>query len=194
MAITVKLTDAMVSLGGDFAVALARVKAISGRAYESSTKTWSVPQTLLQFQKEISGLPFDVLSATNAARSGQHVTRHGNKYSSAEWAAKRAVDALVVPAEIVARVEAREQAAWQAFVAVIGDEAKARQVSAVLQRYESAAEAEEYGRIKFSSPARRAEIDAAWDAYQTALFDADGEAKEWIDAETHRIYDGTELY
>lgn len=184
MPITVKLTDAMVSLGGDFAVALARVKAISGRAYDSSTKTWSVPQTLLQFQKEVSGLPVDVLSAT----------RYGNKYSSAEWAAKRAVDALVVPAEIVARVEAREQAAWQAFVAVIGDEAKAKQASAVLQRYESAAEAEEYGRIKFSSTARRAEIDAAWDAYQTALYRADQEAKDWIDAETHRIYDGTELY
>ena len=194
MPITVKLTDAMVSLGGDFAVALARVKAISGRAYDSSTKTWSVPQTLLQFQKEVSGLPVDVLSAANPARSGQHITRYGNKYSRAEWAAKRAVDALVVPAEIVARVEAREQAAWQAFVAVIGDEAKAKQASAVLQRYESAAEAEEYGRIKFSSTARRAEIDAAWDAYQTALYRADQEAKDWIDAETHRIYDGTELY
>ena len=189
MAITVKLSDATISLGGDFATALACVKAVPGRAYDSATKTWSVPQTLLHFQAAARGLPIDVVSSA-AGRSGQHITRYGNKYSAAEWDAKRAVDALVVPSAIAARCQQREDAAWQAFVAVIGDEAKARQIDAVLQRYGSAEEAEEYGRIRFSSPARRAEIAAAWEQYLTEYLKSSEEGDDWLAAETERIIDG----
>lgn len=189
MAITVKLSDATISLGGDFAFALACVKGVPGRAYDSATKTWRVPITLLQFQGVARGLPIDVVSSA-AGRSGQHITRYGNKYSAAEWDAKRAVDALVVPSAIAQRCQQREDAAWQAFVAVIGDEAKARQIDAVLQRYGSAEEAEEYGRIRFSSPARRAEIAAAWEQYLTEYLKSSEEGDDWLAAETERIIDG----
>lgn len=117
-------------------------------------------------------------------------TRYGNTYSAAEWDAKRAVDALVVPSAIAQRCQQREDAAWQAFVAVIGDEATARQIDAVLQRYGSAEEAEEYGRIRFSSPARRDEVDAAWEQYTTEYLKASEEGNAWLAAETERIYDG----
>jgi len=193
MAITVKLSDATISLGGDFATALACVKGVPGRAYNGATKTWSVPQTLHQFQAVARGLPIDVVSSASAGRSGQHITRYGSKYSAAEWDAKRAVDALVVPSAIAARCQQREDAAWQSFVAVIGDEAKARQIDAVLQRYGSAEEAEEYGRIRFSSPARRTEIAAAWEQYLTAYLKASEEGDDWLAAETARIYDETGL-
>ena len=77
----------------------------------------------------------------------EHITRYGNKYSRAEWDAKKAVDAIRIPDEIARRCEVLHTAAWAALVAVIGDDAKATQVLGVARRYESLDEAEEYGRI-----------------------------------------------
>lgn len=94
MGIKVKCTDGMIELGGDWGSALAKVKAINGRTYEPTTKTWSVPVELKHFNH--CGHPFDVLSGkmgTNRFESGAHHTRWGNVYSQNEWQAQKESDA-----------------------------------------------------------------------------------------------------
>jgi hypothetical protein len=174
MAITVKLTDTTVKVGGEFKEALATIKAQAGRTYDPATKTWTVPMSLADFRK-VCSLPMDV-------EDGRHITAYGNPYSRSEWdatkAARResataeqavrsqhAANYETIDAELVARLEAINPKGAAQLAKLIKDDA--------LEAAENA------GRIKFSSPARRDALHtiAAW--YEQAIDEA--VSAEWAD-------------
>lgn len=196
MAITIKLEDATISLGGRFEDALALVKRLAPRnAFDRNTKVWTLPLTLVEFNRQ-HAFPMDVLTAASPARSGQHITRYGTRYSGEEWSAKKAIDAIRVPDEIMARCAAKLAAAEQAFLTETGmTQQQAHQVRALWMRFVGDFdEAEAFGKIRFSSPARKAQIIAAMDAWIDAELHADDEAEAYRAREERRILDGTGLY
>lgn len=200
MAISVKLNDAEIRLGGEFGSALAFVKGFTGRSYDGQAKAWTVPMTLLDFQKSASGrFPIDVLSAANAARSGQHITKYGNKYSANEWSAKREYDAVRLPDALTAEARAREAAAEQALVEALkgfgmGDETIAK-LRFIEQRFHGdLAEAEEYGKIRFSSAERREAIESAFARYWSDYLKAGEAVEDFLDAEQRRIDEKYGIY
>lgn len=78
--ITVQTTTGKVNIGGDFNRAVAQVKAVSGRKFDSQSKTWSVPISAEELKKKLCMLPIDL-------PNGQHITRYGNHYDRNEWQA-----------------------------------------------------------------------------------------------------------
>lgn len=198
MAITVKLNDATISLGGDFAGALALVKSITGRCYDATNKTWTVPQDLKTFSSWASGLPFDVLSGP-AHRSGEHVTCWGTRYARNEWDAKTAKNNIQVPDALADEAHAKRDAAEQALDATLrsfgmDDRAIARLRGLYTQFAGDLGEAEEYGRIQFSSAERRAAVEIAFETYYRDWLKADEAVEDFIAAEERRIDEAHGVY
>ena len=86
--ITVKTTTGTVQVGGEFNRALGQIKAINGRKFDSSTKTWSVPISAKELKAKVT-LPIEM-------PNGDHVTRYGNTYSHGEWQAEQEYKAVSV--------------------------------------------------------------------------------------------------
>lgn len=184
MAVTVKLTNATVSLGGEFSSALALVKSLPGRRYDSATKVNMVSIGLKEFSAvaAVHGLPFDVQSSAEAFRSGEHVTRWGTRYSRDEWdamregdkaaaAAAQAARPQVVAAEAEVRAELQRRALENAPNAEI-----ARKMAALVEADGGMGEALERGLVKFSTPERKAAWLAIDEWYWNAMWQA-GEAE-----------------
>jgi hypothetical protein len=193
MAITVKLTDATIALGGDWNGALAMVKSIAGRSYDGQAKTWALPLDLKAFSARAAGRPFDVLASATAHRAGEHVTRWGTRYGRNEWDAKRAVDAIQVPAALVAEAQQKRDAAERALIAVLGP--NAAKVRNLYDRFAGDLdEAAELGYITFSSPARKAAIEAAFETYFADLEAAEQAIDDFRAIEERKIAEDYGIY
>lgn len=200
MALTIKLQDATVSLGGEFSSALAFVKSLPGRKYDGATKTNSAAMTLKEFSARAQGRPFDVQSAAQSHRSGEHVTRWGTRYSRNEWDAMRAADKAAGEAAHAARpqVEAAEReirAELQRRALENAPSAEiARKMAALVEADGGMSEAIERRLVKFSTPERESAWlaidewywDAMWKAGEVER-DAEAAARERVN-DTYGIY------
>ncbi|HEU5013936.1 MAG TPA: hypothetical protein VFT66_15555 [Roseiflexaceae bacterium] len=193
--LTVKLTDATVQVGGDFQNALAFIKSFDGRRYDGATKVWTVPTTLKAFAARCS-FPYDVAAASGDARhrSGEHVTRWGTRYRGDEWSAKREYAAMQPPAALIAEEQTKRDAAEQALIATLrgfglDDNGIARLRGLYDRCMGNLSEAEALGKIRFSSPERRAAVEAAFDAYYDAWNNADEGVEDYMDYEHRRIHE-----
>lgn len=185
MAITVKLQDETVRVGGDFQAALSVVKSFRGARFDPATKVWSIPAGIKEFRQRC-GLPLDLAS-------GAHVTRWGTRYGAGEWAAKQASARITIPAEIMQQVDAAEQRAEQDLLGTLSSFGISDQaVIAKLRRLYSdfvgdLGEAETCGKIRFSNPTRRAALEAALEAYDEDWLKAQEIAEDYRAAEQRRI-------
>jgi hypothetical protein len=184
MAITVKLNDMTVTVGGDFQSALAFVKSFNGRRFDAATKTWIVPTTSKEFRQGCT-LPLDL-------GTGEHITSWGTRYSGSEWDAKHERDNITVPAGIVAQVAAAERAAEQALIDTLRalgmNDATIAKLRGIHNRFHGDLDlAVEMGKIVFSSAARRQAIENAFEAWETAYLKAQDAADDYIAAEERRI-------
>lgn len=185
MGVKVQCKDGMIELGGDFNSALAMVKRIEGRKYDSTTKVWMVPVELKHFN--FCGFPFNVLSGNMQGRfqSGDHHTRHGNVYSRGEWSEFQSAEAAArkVASEYAGKfVELESQYTKRLIEAGIPQ----KSISAVLtHRF---LDMVEYGRIQFSSEERKVTVMAIYQAWETEysnLVQAEAEAR---DAAREQVY------
>lgn len=163
-------------MGGDFNQALARIKAIGGRSYDSATRAWSVPIDAKSFQEKVM-LPIEM-------PDGGHVTRYGNRYASNEWAADREARQV----RVVKTGERREIAEWaKGEIAKWIASDKIDFVFALIDKG-TIAQKMEYGEIKFSTPEKEQAIMAIAESYwakDREIRQAEEDA-EW--AEKDRIY------
>lgn len=191
MGIIVKLSDATVEVGGEFSSTLAFVKGLPSRRYNSADKTNSVTMTLAEFARSC-GRPYDVRSAAQTHRSGEHVTRWGTRYSRNEWDAKNEIAAAEkqIAQEFQPRYDALKAELRQRSTA-IGLDARA---VAMIERAGELEMMIEAGRVQFRTDARRREVLAlndwyasAWNAIYEEEQDRAGDAAKQI-LEANGIY------
>lgn len=169
MAIKIQLQDTTVEVGGSFQDALALVKRQPGRRYDAATKTWHVPQALADFRRHCS-LPLDTPHA--------HITRYGNGYTRDEWNAWQ--EGKRDEAEVADQFAPKYEALADDFRAKLAAaQVSQAGINLIASATQDIYEMEECGKIKFSTPERRAEIVgicewyyAAWMALHTAEQDA----------------------
>ena len=194
MAINVQLIDALVQVGGDFQSALAFVKSFQHMPFDRERKLWTLPITDLKTFQARCTFPFDIASASQSHRSGEHVTRYGTRYTANEWAATRASDALVPPDALVAQAQANEAAAEAAFLAslrVFGySDALIARLRSIYDRFVGDLdEAEELGYVTFPVPGRKQQIEAIFETYYDAMLKADECVQDWLAAKQYKIDD-----
>ena len=185
MAITVKLQDQTVRVGGNFQGALRWVKGFQGRTYDPRTKTWTVPTTYVEFKKR-SRFPLDI-------DGGDHVTKYGNAYTRGEWNTNKAI---WKSEEEVADKYFDEHAVNRDWLCnelqKIGvNEQGARYI---LARHETLDIEKECGRVQFSSPQRRKQVLAAVEKFEKMEYDTYRHEDEELDARKCQILEGTRLY
>ncbi len=176
--ITVQTTTGTCKVGGDFNSALAQIKAISGREFDSQTRTWSVPLTAEELKKKLHFLPVDL-------PNGQHITRYGNRYERNEWQATQEAGKVRVE-HTDARDDLRmwlkaELTKWidASKVGVVGGLIEMAQLEDRI----------EYGSVQFSTPEKAAAITAINEEYwqrRHEIMVAEEDAEEAI---KDRIYD-----
>jgi len=188
MGIKVQCSDGLIEIGGDFNHALAMVKAISGRKYDSSTKIWTVPVEMKSFDSLKTGLPVDVLSGNQQGRfqSGGHQTRYGNTYSRNEWDAFREGERAATRAgekfgDLMAEVEAK-------FRQQLADLGLSPQVIKVVLSYDFD-DLVEAGKIQFSSEERRQKIEAIRELYSNEMYKITMAEVDAQEAAREQVYD-----
>lgn len=193
MAINVQLIDALVQVGGNFQDALAFVKSFQHLPFDRERKLWTLPTTDLKTFQARCTFPFDIASASQSHRSGEHVTRYGTRYSRDAWEAKRAFDALVPPDALVDAAQANEAAAEAAFLAslrVFGySDALIARLRSIYDRFVGDLdEAEELGYVQFSA-GRKQQIEKIFETYYEAMLKADECVQDWLAAKQYKIDD-----
>ena len=194
MAINVQLIDALVQVGGNFQDALAFVKSFQHLPFDRERKLWTLPITDLKTFQARCTFPFDIASASQSHRSGEHVTRYGTRYSRDAWEAKRASDALVPPDALVDAAQANKAAAEAAFLAslrVFGySDALIARLRSIYDRFVGDLdEAEELGYVTFPVPGRKQQIEAIFETYYDAMLKADECVQDWLAAKQYKIDD-----
>jgi hypothetical protein len=188
MAIRINLKDATVELGGNFNSALRFVKGFSGRKYDPTTKTWTVPTTISEFQK-FNTFPTEIISGNGGNRyaSGNHVTKFGNAYSRDEWdATQEAWSAKAEIASSTAKHEVALDSQVREKLSAIGLSDNA--VSLLASKPFDIEEMEEAGRIRFSSDERRAEIYAIIEWFRSEKVRVWQEEDNAVEAANERIW------
>lgn len=193
MAINVQLIDALVQVGGNFQDALAFVKSFQHMPFDRERKLWALPATDLKTFQARCTFPFDIASASQSHRSGEHVTRYGTRYSRDAWEAKRASDALVPPDALVDAAQANKAAAEAAFLAslrVFGySDALIARLRSIYDRFVGDLdEAEELGYVQFSA-GRKQQIEKIFETYYEAMLKADECVQDWLAAKQYKIDD-----
>ncbi len=191
MAITVKLQDGTVSVGGEFNRALSFVKGLTGRRFDGATRTWTVPMGLTEFGQRCS-LPYDVLggNGTGHNASGNHVTRYGNAYSREEWTATkeaRRAESRVAD-EFAPKFDALKAELCSRIQAAGLSDAAVKFLASGTHIFEIE-DLEEMRAIKFSSAERRAAVLAVakwYDGEYVKLHNAEQDAME---GERERIFE-----
>lgn len=154
MALTVKLTDATVQVGGNFQQALGFVKRIDGRTFDGTTKTWSVPVDLKAFRR-LCSLPLDII-AGGGVQAGRHITRYGSVYDRNEWEAKQATPAAVeaATASFPSQFAALEQELAGRVAACGFAPHLVPRITSIIASMQLE-EMEEVGQVRYSTPERR---------------------------------------
>jgi len=179
--IKVNLKNGEVKVGGDFWKALEFVKAQTGRTYDSSTKTWTVPQTIEEFAARGKyRFPMDVKQ--------DHVTKYGTRYTGEEWGAmKRSW-----------KVESEIRSEHSDGIDMVKNQMKAeletlgvseRGANFIATNYYDLEMYEERGMIKFESPERRARVSAVIGKYEPRLLALMREEDEAVMNEQARIWE-----
>jgi hypothetical protein len=191
MAITVKLQNGTVSVGGEFKTALAFVKSLPGRRFDGATKTWTVAMGLEDFGKRCR-LPYDILAGQNSQarlQSGNHVTRYGTAYTRSEWDANKAV--WVAERKISAEFGDKFSALKRELrdrLEGIGLSDRAVDFLMARENIFSIEELEERGAVKFSSEERRAAVLAVAKWYGDEFVKLGDAERDAIETEQERIF------
>lgn len=186
MAITVKLTDATVSVGGDFGRALSFIKGLPGRRYDGATKTNSVALSLADFRAAaLHGYTFEIVSGANA---GAKVAQHGNVYTRSER------DAYGATRDAEKRIAAEYAPRFDALDAELRRRATEAgipaQVVGWIERFEIE-DMVECGRLQFSSDARRQQVETlgAWyDRAYHALYQERDDVRDTAERDIYAQY------
>lgn len=171
MGIKVKFNDGLVEVGGEFTEALAWVKSLQGRKYDSSTKTWSCPAEM-QATMRYCSFPYDVLAGDGSNgkyRSGNHVTKYGSVYSREEWQQAQEIRSIQLEGDYSRQLDdaygqllAELRATGALEKVVVG-------IACEIQDGNSIAWLEEAGKIVFTSLDRRQAFVAAEEKYFEAI-------------------------
>ena len=187
----VQLSDGVVELRGAFAATLAFVKALPDRRFDGATKTWTMPLSI----RQLGAMRFP--DGVSLALAGGDIC-YGNSrwFSAVELQQGR--NAHAAKDAVVAQLAQGQAAAWEALhvwivaeLAAVVPEPLATRLRAVITDDPYALEEGiDRGAVRFSTPAREAQLRAIHAAYWQRATALENERDEAIFVAEERAYDG----